>query len=103
MRWVKFERSSADAIMIAKRIPIPNGGDDVEGSCGNNVNGFIPTWIEVGVDDSGLCKSLLILVTKNYIRIAKAIRIARFEVFCLDNLDGEDVFLDLLLSLHWRS
>src|SRR5215469_12324629 len=103
MGWIQLERRSTDAIMITKCIPIPNRGYYVQRSCGNNINRFIPTRVEVAVDDSSLCESLLILATKNYIWIAKAISVTCFEVLRLDDLDGEDIFLNLLLPLHWWS
>lgn len=51
MGWIQFEGGSADAVVITQRVPIPDGGNDIESALGGNVYRFIPSWVQTTIYD----------------------------------------------------
>lgn len=77
--------------MISNSIPIPNRSRQPDGSLRGDVEGLFPAGIQVSIHNPGLCKALLILVTKYDIGIAVAVNVHGLEIFGFDDFNGEDV------------
>ena len=90
--------------MVTHRVPIPDGGDDVERPLSCDIHRFIPPRVQVAINDPRLCQPLLILIAQYHVWITEPIHVASFEIFCLDNFDREDICAHFSLPLchGWR-
>ena len=91
MNRVQFNRGSTNIIMVPHRIPIPNGCDDIKWSLGGDVDGIVPSRVEIIIDDSRFRNTFLIFIRQNNVRIASSIHITRLQVFGLHNFNCEDI------------
>lgn len=87
--------------MVTERVPVPDRGDDVEGSVGSDIYRLVPPWVEIGIDDARLCKPFLIFIAEYDIWITETVDVAGLQIFRFDDLDGKDIVV-VTEALLWR-